>query len=132
MNSNGGHPDEREKHPPHGGSEHREHEHGGPHEHEHEKHHEHNHGDHHDHERSEHHEGFRIKIDREHYEVHQEIMTGAELRALPTPHIGPELDLFEVVPGGTDRKLSNTDRVHIKNGMRFFTAPAQINPGLVC
>lgn len=72
---------------------------------------------------------FKIKIDREHFEVTKEVMTGAELRALPTPPIGAELDLFEVVPGGTDRKLDNTDTVEIKNGMRFFTAPAQINPG---
>lgn len=72
---------------------------------------------------------FSIKIDREHFDVTQETMTGAELRALPNPSIGPELDLFEVVPGGTDRKLANTDIVEIKNGMRFFTAPAQINPG---
>lgn len=72
---------------------------------------------------------FKIKIDREHFEVTKEVMTGAELRALPTPPIGAELDLFEVVPGGTDRKLANTDTVEIKNGMRFFTAPAQINPG---
>jgi len=72
---------------------------------------------------------FKIKIDREHFEVAQKVMTGAELRSLPKPPIGPELDLFEVVPGGTDRKLANTDTVEIKNGMRFFTAPAQINPG---
>jgi len=72
---------------------------------------------------------FNIKIDRDHFEVTKETMTGAELRALPTPPIGPELDLFEVVPGGTDRKLANADPVEIKNGMRFFTAPAQINPG---
>lgn len=72
---------------------------------------------------------FKIKIDRDHFDITQEVMTGAELRALPAPPIGPELDLFEVVPGGTDRKLANTDTVEIKNGMRFFTAPAQINPG---
>ena len=72
---------------------------------------------------------FNIKIDREHFEVTKEVMTGAELRALPNPPIGSGFDLFEVVPGGTDRKLADTDTVEIKNGMRFFTAPAQINPG---
>jgi hypothetical protein len=56
-------------------------------------------------------------------------MTGAELRRVPTPPIGPDRDLFEVVPGGPDRKIEDIDVVEIKNGKRFFTAPAQINPG---
>jgi hypothetical protein len=57
-------------------------------------------------------------------------MTGAQLRHLPTPPIGPERDLFEVVPGGTDEKIGNDQVVEIRNGLRFFTAPAHINPGL--
>jgi hypothetical protein len=72
---------------------------------------------------------YEIKIDREHFEVHQDQMTGAELRAVPTPPIGPERDLFEVVPGQSDRKLADSDVVEIRNGKRFFTAPAHINPG---
>ncbi len=38
-------------------------------------------------------------------------------------------DLFEVVPGGSDKKIELTDRVKMRPGLRFFTAPAQINPG---
>jgi hypothetical protein len=34
-----------------------------------------------------------------------------------------------VVPGGTDRKIGDTEVVDIRDGKRFFTAPAQINPG---
>ena len=72
---------------------------------------------------------FEIQIDRVHYTVTKSEMTGAELRRVsPTP-IGPDRDLFEVVPGGTDRKISDNDIVEIRNGTRFFTAPAQINPG---
>lgn len=70
-----------------------------------------------------------IKIDRTEYTVHEKSLTGAQLRALPRPPIGPERDLFEVVPGGTDRKIENSPFVKIRDGMRFFTAPAQINPG---
>lgn len=70
-----------------------------------------------------------IQIDRVHYTVHQRVMTGEELRHVPTPPIGPDRDLFEVVPGGTDRKIADNDKVEIRDGKRFFTAPAQINPG---
>lgn len=72
---------------------------------------------------------FQIQIDRVHYEVTQPEMTGADLRRVPDPDIGPERDLFEVIPGQPDRKLADTDVVEIRNGKRFFTAPGQINPG---
>lgn len=76
----------------------------------------------------EHHE-FHIQIDRVHYTVTMSVMTGAQLRQVPNPPIGPDRDLFEVVPGGTDRKIGDNDEVEIRDGKRFFTAPAQINPG---
>ncbi len=72
---------------------------------------------------------FQIQIDRVHYTVSQREMTGAELRRVPPTPIGPDRDLFEVVPGGPDRKIEDTDIVEIRNGERFFTAPAVINPG---
>jgi hypothetical protein len=56
-------------------------------------------------------------------------MTGEELRHVPPTPIGPDRDLFEVVSGGSDRKIGNDEIVEIRNGLRFFTAPAQINPG---
>jgi Multiubiquitin len=70
-----------------------------------------------------------IKIDRETFKVAKEQMTGRELRQLPNPPIGPDRDLFEVVPGGSDKKIADDTIVKLKDGMRFFTAPAQINPG---
>lgn len=70
-----------------------------------------------------------IKIDREVFRVEKDSMTGRELRLLPNPPVGSERDLFEVVPGGSDLKITDADVVKLKNGMRFFTAPAQINPG---
>jgi hypothetical protein len=74
-------------------------------------------------------ETFEIQIDRAHYKVHKERMTGLELRHVPPTPIGPDRDLFEVVPGGSDRKIADETVVDIRNGLRFFTAPAQINPG---
>jgi len=75
------------------------------------------------------HHKFEIQIDRVHYTVAASSMTGEQLRYLPTPPIGADRDLFEVVPGGSDRKIGNDQVVEIRNGLRFFTAPAQINPG---
>ena len=74
-------------------------------------------------------EDFQIQIDRVHYTVHQSQMTGADLRRVPPSPIGPDRDLFEVVPGHPDRKIGDADSVDIRNGKRFFTAPSTINPG---
>lgn len=75
------------------------------------------------------HDRFEIQIDRAHYIVTKRFMTGLELRHVPPTPIGPNFDLFEVVPGGSDRKIGDDQVVEIRNGLRFFTAPAQINPG---
>ena len=75
-------------------------------------------------------EKFQIQIDRTHFTVEQSKLTGRELRNLPTPPIGADRDLWEVVPGGSDVKINDDQVVKIRNGQRFFTAPAQINPGL--
>jgi hypothetical protein len=73
---------------------------------------------------------FNIQIDRQHYSVTVESMTGAELRHVPEPDIATDRDLFEVVPGHPDRKIEDGDVVDIRNGLRFFTAPGTINPGM--
>lgn len=72
---------------------------------------------------------FEIKIDRTAYKVEQAVLTGTQLRELPEPDVGPDRDLFEVVPGGSDIKIGAEAAVEMRNGLRFFTAPAQINPG---
>jgi hypothetical protein len=74
---------------------------------------------------------FRIQIDRHHYEVHEHHMTGAELRHVPEHTIPESRDLYEIRHDGRDDELiSLTDEVHIRDGLRFFTAPGRINPGL--
>jgi E2/UBC family protein E/multiubiquitin len=78
---------------------------------------------HHDH-------GIPIVIDDKHYTAPKEVMTGEELRQLAKPPIGPDRDLFEVVPGNHDDiKVANDQKVHLKPGMHFYSAPATINPG---
>ena len=79
--------------------------------------------------RDQHPNGFQIQIDRVHYTVSKEQMTGVEIRNIPAPPIGPDRDLFQVVPGGQDKKIEPSDVVEMRNGLRFFTAPSQINPG---
>jgi hypothetical protein len=74
-------------------------------------------------------EKFEIQIDRTHFRVTRPSLSGQELRQLPTPPICPERDLFQVVPGGSDQKIADVQSVEMSNGLRFFTAPGQINPG---
>jgi len=73
---------------------------------------------------------FTIKIDRMEFRVREREITGLQLRQLPHPPIGPDRDLFEVVPGGSDVKIADRDVVKMRDGLRFFTAPVQINPGV--
>lgn len=74
---------------------------------------------------------FRIQIDRAHYTVHLEKMTGDQLRHVPPTPIPADRDLYEVRPGETDLLIGNNDVVQIRDGLRFFTAPHHINPGAV-
>ncbi len=70
-----------------------------------------------------------IHIDKQQYRVDATSMTGAQLRLVPTPPIGLEFDLYLEVPGGDDIQIKDNVTYELKNGMHFFTAPAQINPG---
>jgi hypothetical protein len=73
---------------------------------------------------------FNIQIDRQHIKVTAEMLTGAQLRQLPNPPIAQDRDLFEVVPGGSDLKIANDQSVKMRDGLRFFSAPSHINPGV--
>jgi Multiubiquitin len=75
---------------------------------------------------------FVIHIDRKSYEVHEPELTGAQLRKLPNPDVGPEFDLWLEVPGGEDRRIADDEEVRLKEGLHFFTAPSVINPGSPC
>ena len=71
-----------------------------------------------------------IQIDRTEYVVTQNRMTGADLRRVPTPPIPPDRDLFQIIPGRPDEKIKDDDGILISDGLRFFTAPNTINPGV--
>lgn len=73
-----------------------------------------------------------IHIDRKQFKVAEGALTGAQLRVLPDPDVGPEFDLWLEVPGGEDQQIGNEESVTLKNGMHFFTAPSVINPGRSC
>lgn len=70
-----------------------------------------------------------IRIDRIEYEVFKRKMTGAELRAVPSPDVAADRDLWLDVPDKRDVKVQDEDVVRLKAGMRLFTAPGRINPG---
>jgi hypothetical protein len=70
-----------------------------------------------------------IHIDGKEFKVEQDVMTGAELRRVPTPPIGPERDLFFEGHGGEDKLIEDEERVELKNGMHFFSVERNINPG---
>ena len=76
------------------------------------------------------HKVFTIRIDRAQYEWSDEKISGAQLRDLPSPPIPPDRDLFQVVPGHPDRKIKDDDTIEIYDGLRIFTAPNTINPGV--
>ena len=73
---------------------------------------------------------YTIRIDRTEYVVKKNRLTGADLRGIPTPPVPPDRDLFQIIPGRPDEKIENDDRILITDGLRFFTAPNTINPGL--
>ena len=73
---------------------------------------------------------FVIRIDRKEYKWLEEKINGAQVRGLPSPPIPPERDLFQVIPGKEDRKIKDDDTVEVHDGLRFFTAPGTINPGV--
>lgn len=75
-----------------------------------------------------------IRVDRQDVQVppaglHDGKLTGREIRELATPPIDGDRDLFEIVPGGSDRKIEDGDAVEIRDHLRFFSAPRNINPG---
>lgn len=72
---------------------------------------------------------FPIFVDKQKFEVTGNQITGAAVRALPTPPIGPERDLYLIVPGGEDELVGDTESVAIKPGIKFMSVPRHITPG---
>ncbi|MGW6012453.1 multiubiquitin domain-containing protein [Streptomyces sp. NPDC055210] len=70
-----------------------------------------------------------IHIDRTPYVVAKKRMTGGELRAIPTPPVAEDRDLWLDIIDKRDQKIADDEVVRLRDGMRFFTAPGRINPG---
>ena len=71
-----------------------------------------------------------IQIDQKPFKATTNAMTGAELRALPTPPIGADRHLWQVVAGPEDDiRINDADPVMLKPGMHFYSSPTSINPG---
>jgi hypothetical protein len=56
-------------------------------------------------------------------------MTGAQLRRLAEPNIGPDYDLWQEVPGGEDNLVDDKERITLRDGMGFYSSSRDINPG---
>ena len=76
-----------------------------------------------------------IRVDRQDIEVPPDrldddgALTGRQIRELATPPISADRDIFEIVPGGSDKKIEDGEAVAIQDHLRFFSAPRNINPG---
>lgn len=70
-----------------------------------------------------------IVIDAKKYRVTVRVMTGAQLRRLAEPNIGPEYDLWQEVPGGEDNLVGDKERIKLRDGMGFYSSSCEINPG---
>jgi hypothetical protein len=72
-----------------------------------------------------------IRINRQLFRVPRQALSGAELRRLPTPPLGADLDLFQIAgPGGSsDALVADSQVVDFDNGLEFFSTPSSILAG---
>ena len=70
-----------------------------------------------------------IYIDGTKYHAPARELTGAQVRALATPPVGEDRDLWLDVPDELDELIGDEQIVSLKPNMRFFTVPRVINPG---
>lgn len=62
-----------------------------------------------------------IYLDKVPYEVRSAVISEIDLRALPTPPIGPERVVWKDIPDDIDNSLSPGELVRVIDGDRFFT-----------
>lgn len=71
-----------------------------------------------------------IYIDRSAFRVPRHAMTGRALRALATPAIGGEYELYHVSPASEPDLLVHDDEViELQDSSQFFSAPKMIMAG---
>lgn len=81
------------------------------------------------HDRPGHPKGRKIFIDKRRYRAPKELMTGAELRALADPPVGPDRDLWLDVVDALDDLVGDETVIDLDRCDRFFTVPKLITPG---
>lgn len=70
-----------------------------------------------------------IYIDGAKYHPEGDKLTGAQLRAVPSPPVSTDRDLWLDVVDELDKLIGDDEVVPLENNMRFFTVPRVINPG---
>ncbi len=71
-----------------------------------------------------------IYIDTHKYQAPKPDMTGEELRNLAKPSIGNQYNLWLEIPGlGDDKLVGDAEIIHLHDGMCFYSALKEINPG---
>jgi Multiubiquitin len=72
-----------------------------------------------------------IRINRQLFRVEHRPMTGAELRRISMPPIGPDQDLFQMSAQGVGGDVLVTDDqiVDFDSGVEFFSTPRMILAG---
>lgn len=70
-----------------------------------------------------------IVIDNKKYQAPARMMTGAQLRRLSDPNIGPAFDLWQEIPGDEDNLVDDHERIKLAAGMGFYSSSRDINPG---
>jgi len=64
-----------------------------------------------------------IYLDKLAYQVRSAVITAGELRALPTPPLGPDHGIWKDIPDDLDDPIAEGELVRIHDGDRFFSKP---------
>lgn len=70
-----------------------------------------------------------IFIDGAKYHAAAKELIGAQIRALATPPIAEDRDLWLDIVDKLDELVEDDQVVHLEAKMRFFSVPREINPG---
>lgn len=70
-----------------------------------------------------------IYIDGTKYHPEGDKLTGTQLRAVPSPPVSSDRDLWLDVVDELDQLIEDNEVIALQPNMRFFTVPRVINPG---
>jgi hypothetical protein len=70
-----------------------------------------------------------IYIDGTKYHPEGAKLTGTQLRAVPSPPVSSDRDLWPDIVDELDQPIEDNQVVDLEPNMRFFTVPRVINPG---